>query len=215
MTALVFVHGLWLTGIESGLLQQRLGNELDCRTHYFHYPSVSAPMAQILGDLRSFVQSLEATTVHLVGHSLGGIVVLRLLESCIDLPPGRAVLLGPPLNGSRAAQGVARWPIGAAILGRNIEAEVLTPQQRRWEGRRDLGVIAGDVSLGLGRFFGMLDEANDGTVSVSETALEGANDHIVMPVSHTGMLFSAEVAHQTAQFLAHGTFSRQAPDSRY
>ncbi len=208
MTALVFVHGLWLTGIESGLLLQRLGNELRCRTHYFHYPSVTAPMDQILNDLRAFILSLGADTVHLVGHSLGGIVVLRLLESFDELPSGRAVLLGPPLNGSRAASGVARWPIGAAILGRNIEAEVLKPQVRNWDGRRQVGVIAGDVSLGLGRFFGALDEANDGTVCVSETRLQGASEHIVMPISHTGMLFSAEVAHQTAQFLAEGRFSR-------
>lgn len=208
MNALVFVHGLWLTGIESGLLLQRLAGHLGCRTHYFHYPSVSAPMPQVLHDLHAFVQSLDATGVHFVGHSLGGIVVLRLLEKHTDMPPGRAVLLGSPLKGSRAAQGVARWPIGAAILGRNIEAEVLTPQQRRWDGRRELGVIAGDMSLGLGRFFGALDEANDGTVSVAETALDGATDQIVMPVSHTGMLFSAEVAQQTANFIANGRFTR-------
>lgn len=208
MTALVFVHGLWLTGIESTLLLQRLGAELECETHYFHYPSVSASMPEILAELRAFLRRFDADTIHLVGHSLGGIVVLRLLEAHADLPQGRAVLLGAPLKGSRAAQGVARWPIGAAILGRNIEAEVLQPSARRWDGRRDLGVIAGDLSLGLGRFFGMLDEPNDGTVCVSETELEGAADHIVLPISHTGMLFSGEVAHQTAQFLAHGRFTR-------
>jgi pimeloyl-ACP methyl ester carboxylesterase len=208
MTALVFVHGLWLTGIESTLLLQRLGAELQCETHYFHYPSVSASMNEILGELRAFLRRFKVDTLHLVGHSLGGIVVLRLLEGDRDIPAGRAVLLGSPLKGSRAAQGVARWPIGAAILGRNIEAEVLQPVQRRWDGRRDLGVIAGDLSLGLGRLFGMLKEPNDGTVCVSETQLEGATDHIVLPISHTGMLFSGEVAQQTAQFLAHGRFTR-------
>lgn len=208
MTAIVFVHGLWLTGIESGLLLQRLGSELQCKTHYFQYPSVSAPMTQVLADLRAFLRTLDVTTLHLVGHSLGGIVVLRLLETFTDLPPGRAVLLGSPLNGSRAAQGVARWPIGAAILGRNIESDVLTPREREWDGRRELGIIAGDLALGLGRFFGALDEPNDGTVCVSETQLVGATDHIVMPISHTGMLFSAEVAHQTAHFLLHGRYQR-------
>lgn len=209
MTAIVFVHGLWLTGIESTLLLQRLGAELECETHYFHYPSVTASMADILAELHAFTRGLDATTLHFVGHSLGGIVVLRLLEAHDDLPQGRAVLLGSPLKGSRAARGVARWPIGAAILGRNIEAEVLTPRPRRWDGRRDLGVIAGDSSLGLGRLFGALDEANDGTVCVSETQLEGSTDHIVLPISHTGMLFSGEVAHQTARFLAAGSFTRR------
>jgi pimeloyl-ACP methyl ester carboxylesterase len=209
MTVVVFVHGLWLTGIESTLLLQRIGAELKCQTHYFHYPSVTASMADIVAELRSFLRRFDVETLHLVGHSLGGIVVLRLLETYGDLPAGRAVLLGSPLKGSRAAQGLARWPIGAAILGRNIESEVLTPPSRRWQGQRELGIIAGDVSLGLGRFFGVGDEPNDGTVCVSETMLEGVTDHIVVRISHTGMLFSGAVAHQTAQFLANGRFLHQ------
>jgi hypothetical protein len=118
------------------------------------------------------------------------------------------VLLGSPLGGSRAAQGLARWPLGAAILGRNIEAEVLKPQSREWAGRRDLGIIAGDLSLGFGRLVADLGGPNDGTVTVAETQLPGATDHIILPISHTGMLFSAQVAHQAAQFLAHGRFER-------
>jgi pimeloyl-ACP methyl ester carboxylesterase len=206
-TAVVFIHGLWLTGVESTLLRRRLATELDCTTHAFHYPSVTASMPDVLARLHEFVTALKARALHLVGHSLGGIVVLRYLESYGDLPPGRAVLLGSPVGGSRAARGLARWPIGAAMLGRNIEAEVLKPQPRRWDGRRDLGIIAGDLSLGLGRLFGDLDGPNDGTVSVAETHLVGATDHIVLPISHTGMLFSAAVAHQAALFMSTGRFN--------
>jgi len=206
LTAVVFIHGLWLTGVESTLLRRRLAAELSCGTHAFHYPSVTASIDEVLERLDEFVARLNDDTLHFVGHSLGGIVVLRYLERHRDARPGRAVLLGSPLGGSRAAQGLARWPIGAAILGRNIEAEVLKPQVRRWDGQRDLGIIAGDLSLGLGRLFGDLGGPNDGTVAVDETRLPGAIDHIVLPISHTGMLFSAEVALQTAAFLAHGRF---------
>jgi pimeloyl-ACP methyl ester carboxylesterase len=205
-TAVVFVHGLWLTGVESTLLRRRLAAELGCATHAFHYPSVTASMSDILARLGEFIAQLHADTLHFVGHSLGGIVVLRYLESQLDIPPGRAVLLGSPLAGSRAAQGLARWPIGATMLGRNIEAEVLNPQLRHWDGRRDVGVIAGDLSLGLGRLVGDLSGPNDGTVSVAETELPGATDHIVLPISHSGMLLSADVAHQAAHFLSHGRF---------
>jgi hypothetical protein len=103
---------------------------------------------------------------------------------------------------------LARWPIGAAILGRNIQAEVLNPPARSWDGGRDLGIIAGDLSLGLGRLFGDVAVPNDGTISVDETKLVGATDHIVLPISHTGMLFSTETAKQTARFLTHGRFAR-------
>jgi pimeloyl-ACP methyl ester carboxylesterase len=207
-SAIVFVHGLWLTGVESTLLRRRLGAGLSCDTCAFHYPSVSASMDEVLARLHEYVAALRAETVHFIGHSLGGIVVLRYLESHPELAPGRAVLLGSPLGGSRAAQGLARWPLGAAILGRNIEAEVLKPQSREWAGRRDLGIIAGDLSLGFGRLVADLGGPNDGTVTVAETQLPGATDHIILPISHTGMLFSAQVAHQAAQFLAHGRFER-------
>jgi pimeloyl-ACP methyl ester carboxylesterase len=210
-TAIVFVHGLWLTGVESTLLRRRLGVQLGCSTSAFHYPSVTSSMDEVLARLHEFVSALRAETLHFIGHSLGGIVVLRYLESRSDVVSGRAVLLGSPLAGSRAAQGLARWPLGATILGRNIEAEVLKPQLRRWDGRRDLGVIAGDLSLGLGRLVGDLAGPNDGTVAVAETHLPGATDHIVLPISHTGMLISTAVAHQAAHFLAHGRFERLPP----
>ncbi|HYM43633.1 MAG TPA: hypothetical protein VET46_12810, partial [Steroidobacteraceae bacterium] len=61
--------------------------------------------------------------------------------------------------------------------------------------------------LGLGQFFAHFDEENDGTIAVSETRLPGATDHIVLPVSHLGMLVSARVAHEAGAFLTQGHFS--------
>ena len=205
-TAVVFVHGLWLNGVESTLLRRRVAADLDCDTQSFHYLSVSASMAEIVQRLSAFTARLGARTLHFVGHSLGGIVVLRLFELAPPTQPGRIVLLASPLRGSRAAHRVARWPLGAAILGRNIEAEVLNAPQREWKVPRELGVIAGDLSLGLGRLFGGLGGPNDGTVAVDETELPGATGRIVLPVSHTGILFSTEAARQTAGFLATGRF---------
>jgi pimeloyl-ACP methyl ester carboxylesterase len=205
-SAVVFVHGLWLNGVESTLLRRRLAADLDCATHAFHYPSVTASMTEIVERLAAFLARLDVRTLHLVGHSLGGIVLLRLFEQAPPTQPGRIVLLGSPVRGSRAAHRVARWPFGAAILGRSIEAEVLQAPRREWQGPRELGVIAGDLSLGLGRLFGDLGGPNDGTVSVGETELPGATDRIVLPVSHTGVLFSSEAARQTAGFLATGRF---------
>jgi len=52
-----------------------------------------------------------------------------------------------------------------------------------------------------------LPEENDGTVAVSETRMPGATDHIVLPVSHLGMLLSARVARETGSFLTQGRFT--------
>ena len=50
------------------------------------------------------------------------------------------------------------------------------------------------------------DEPNDGTVAVSETRLPGAKAHVLVSVSHSGMLLSARVAHEVGLFLEYGHF---------
>lgn len=204
---IVFVHGLWLTGIESLWLRRRLSAALNQPTRSFHYPSVTATPEAVVDSLHDFIIALRADTVHLVCHSLGGIVALRLLEKYSDVPPGRIVLLGSPLAGSAAAKSLARARFGAAMLGRTAQRELLEVQPRRWDGRRDLGIIAGDLPFGLGRLISSVAKPHDGTVAVAETYLPGARQHIVLPVSHTGMQFSAAVARHTAHFLEYGRFA--------
>lgn len=211
----ILVHGLWMSGIELVSLKNRLNGDHGFEAVPFSYPSVSGSMLDHVKELREFAQSQKAERMHFVGHSLGGLVVLNLLEATADLPPGRAVLLGSPLQGSRAAQGLARWPIGKAMLGITMRQEFLPgdnlgPREtvRKWNDRREVGVIAGSSGFGLGRLIAKLDGDNDGTVMVEETQLPGARDHLVLPVTHTGMLFSGEVAKQTAYFLHNGSFSR-------
>jgi len=203
----VYVHGLWLTGGESLILRRRLEREFGLRVHPFHYRTVSAPMAEVTSRLAAFVQELEAATLHFVGHSLGGLVIYRFLERYPQQPPGRVVFLGTPSVASRAAVGTARMRWGAPLVGRCITEELLTRRERRWNGARDLGIIAGTQRLGLGRLVAHFDEDNDGTVAVSETRLPGATDHITLPVSHLGMLLSARVARETGAFLEQGHFS--------
>jgi hypothetical protein len=143
-----------------------------------------------------------------VGHSLGGLVILKLFESDATdaLPPGRIVFLGSPLNGSRSAQNLARLPLGTTLLGRGVREELLIPRERCWRGQRDLGVIAGSLSVGLGKLVGARGAPNDGTIFVDETRLPGISQHLVMPVSHTGLPFSKSVARQTGAFLRSGKF---------
>jgi hypothetical protein len=125
------------------------------------------------------------------------------------LPPGRVVLLGSPVQGSRAARAVAAWSLGAQLLGQLAAVELTRSEPRAWRARRELGIIAGSRSAGMGRLFVELPVPNDGTVSVDETRLAGAKEHIIHDVSHTGMLMSAVVADSLVQFLASGSFERR------
>ena len=207
-TVVVYVHGLWLTGIEGGFLRKRLAAELNAETRAFNYASVKSSVSRNAHALREYLGELRADTLHLVGHSLGGLVILKLFEAGIAerLPPGRIVFLGSPLNGSRSAVNLARLPLGKTLLGRGVHEELLSPRERRWGGQRDLGVIAGSLSVGLGKLVGARGAPNDGTIFVDETRLAGISQHLVMAVSHTGLPFSKMVARQTSAFLRSGKF---------
>jgi pimeloyl-ACP methyl ester carboxylesterase len=206
----ILVHGLWMSGLELALIRRRLEMDGSLRTLSFTYPTIVGSMSDHVRRLIECARAHKAERLHFIGHSLGGLVILRALQVTAELPPGRAVLLGSPLQGSRTAQKFARLPFGRALLGGAIAEECLDWSPREWSGRRDVGVIAGSVGLGLGRLLADLEDAHDGTVMVEETRLPGAKDHLVVATSHTGLVWSAEVAEQTRHFLDHGAFRRDA-----
>jgi len=203
----VYVHGLWLSGDESLILRRRLEKKFGFRVHAFRYSSALSDMAEITGRLQSFVRELRVPAVHFVGHSLGGLVIHRFLEHYPDQPPGRAVFLGTPCVSSRAAVQAGRIRFVASLMGKSVAEELLRPRERSWRIGRDLGIIAGTQPIGVGRFLAQFEEDCDGTVAVSETRLPGATDHIIMRVSHLGMLVSPQVARETGEFLQEGRFS--------
>ena len=203
----VYVHGLWMPGGESRLLAHRLLREFGFQVHAFPYSAGTWGMEEITAHLQSFIRSLELPTVHLVGHSLGGLVIYRFLEHYPEQPPGRVVFLGTPCLESRAAVQAARSRLVGALMGPSVADELLQPRERQWAFRRALGIIAGTQSVGLGQFVAGFDEECDGTVAVSETRLPGAADHITLPVSHMGLLVSPRVARETGLFLRDGRFS--------
>lgn len=198
-----------MTGIESTVLRQRLARS-GFYVEQYHYRTTTAPVDRVVEELRDRILAVPGPA-HLVGHSLGGLVALRLAERLPEVELGRVVLLGAPVNGSLAAQNLVKWPGAAWLLGDLPSAELLQSTPRRWTRDSALGVIAGSRSVGLGRFFGHFEGPNDGTVAVDETRLLGASEHLVLPVSHMGMLLSEDVAQRTAAFLHTGSF--RAPDA--
>ena len=206
MAEVVYVHGLWMPGDESLILRHRLAQEFALALHPFRYSGASSSMGAIAGRLDQFVRELEAPMVHFVGHSLGGLVIHRFLERFPQQPDGRVVFLGTPSVASRAALSAARFAPVAQLMG-EAAAELLGPRERRWTHARQLGIVAGSQPLGVGHLLAHFDEDNDGTVAVAETRMPGATDHIVLPVSHLGLLLSARGAREVGTFLRDGRFS--------
>lgn len=205
---IILLHGLWMRSFALGMLHRRL-IEQRFRVHRFDYLSVAATQESILGRLHRQMAEYAPDRVHLVGHSLGGLLALR---ACLDddgLPPGRIVCLGSPLRGSVVARGFAGWGRGSeALLGHN--RALLEQGLERWDGAREVGMIAGSLPIGLGAVLTHIEGEHDGTVAVSETRLPGLADHCVIETSHTGLLLSVDAVRQVVAFLRDGHFAAAA-----
>lgn len=198
-----------MTGIEFLLLRRRIEKQHGFATRRFEYESVRRPISHNAARLNEFVATIESPVVHLVGHSLGGLVILRMLEEYPQQPPGRAVLLGTPVKGSEAARGVTNLPLGRIFLGRSQADGLLSGLRPPGAPNREIGVIAGKLPVGLGRLISKVPLPHDGTVAVEETLWPGVTDHVALSVSHTTMIFSRKVADQVAAFLEYGKFQRE------
>jgi len=205
-----YVHGMWMPGEEMLYIKHRLETQHGFDGHLFRYPSVRGSLDENAELLAEFVAELDAGEIHLVGHSLGGVLALRMLSLNRDAKPGRVVCLGSPLCGSRAAAVLHQTDWGSAILGNTIGDGVVREAANEWAGavmkEREVGSIAGTTSLGLGRLVADFKEANDGTVAVAETNLPGLKDHICLPHSHSTLVVSKDTADQVAAFLQQGEF---------
>ena len=171
----------------------------------FSYASVGDSLEHNADELARFCRERETEPLHLVGHSLGGLLILAALERNGDLKVRRAVLIGSPYAGTAAAICLARSDFGKKLLGRTLNDWMRVPRPSIPNGV-EVGVIAGDVPLGLGRLVARLPKPHDGVVLVDETRVPGAKDSIVLHINHTGVLFSPAVARAACAFLRNGTF---------
>ncbi len=210
----LYVHGLWMTGAESLFLRRHMATQ-GWRLRVFRYSSLAEPMDRVASRCARTVQELarsSAQPVHLMGHSLGGLVIYRMFETGLLQPQAfcgeacRVALVGTPARGSAAARALARHRLTLKLLGHVGEQDLLRGVPGEWRFAAQLGIIAGSGGRGLGRLVAPLERPHDGTVSVSETHLDGATDRCVLPVDHVMMCVSRQVADHVIRFFETGRF---------
>jgi pimeloyl-ACP methyl ester carboxylesterase len=173
-----------------------------------------APMAVDAG-LAGCRAKPDITKIDFVTHSLGGILVRQYLADNAIAELGRVVMLGPPNQGSDAADDLGDvpgfdWINGPAgrQLGKGEGSVPLALGPADFE----LGIIAGTRSIDpVGS--AVLDNPDDGKVTVDDTRLEGMDDFIVVKHSHAFMMRTPEVIELTIRFLESGHFD-DAGDGR-
>lgn len=217
----ILIHGLH----QAPFIMRPLAKQLQAQgfdTHQYGYRSMRDGLQTNSQRLNTWLEHNHnpEQPLDLVGHSLGGLIIRDFVHRYPQWQIGNCVTLGTPHNGSICADYI--WGLAPVIVGKSY-LDALDGTVAPLPENVSLGVIAGNKPQGLGQLFLQYhnrklskintdptekNRAHDGTVYVEETKLITAADHLIMPVSHTGMLIDKEVAWQTSYFLQHGQFRR-------
>lgn len=195
---------------------QRELDEAGFVTANIDYPSRDYTVEQ-LADM-AVPQGLEecrshdgVERIHFVTHSLGGILVRQYLSSNEIPELGRVVMLGPPNQGSIAADDMSgvpgfEWLNGPAgrQLGKGEDSVPLNLGPANFE----LGIIAGSRTIDPVTS-AVLDDPDDGRVSVEDTKLDGMTDFVVVEHSHAFMMRMRRPIELTIRFLQTGAFENE------
>jgi triacylglycerol lipase len=188
------------------------------------YPSRTVPVAELAREwlprrLREHgLPRPDATAgaLHFVTHSMGGIVVRGWLKAYgVPNQLGRVVMVAPPNQGTPLVDRIRAWWLFHLFTGINggplgTDEKSFPIQLGSWPEGPELGIIAGDRP-----FFPFLARCwspgpCDGKVTVTGTMLEGQQDHLVLPHSHTWIQYCGDTIAQALEFLKDGRFSRPA-----
>lgn len=181
------------------------------------YDSWGSSLDQICDRLEPRLAQLdleEAASLHIVAHSMGGLVARALIQRRRPAHLGKVIMLGTPNGGSEIADFLDHSPYLKPILGR--AAPVLVTQRPAaieallGPVDYDLGIIAGSRPLMPAAASRLLPRPCDGKVSVASTRLAGAADHIVLPLSHSMLPYHWTAHRQIRHFIEHGRFAHGA-----
>ena len=208
----ILLHGLGRTSMSMATMDRQLERD-GFRVTRLAYPSTDAAIEVLTRDyLAPAVERCyqdNCRVLHIVSHSLGGILIRQYLQTH-TLPVGsRIVMLSPPNQGSEIADylksyWIYHWIAGPAGQQLGTQADSL-PRQLSPVGV-PIGVIAGNTSWNP-LFSCLIPGPDDGKVAVRHARLEEMADFLVVPASHTFIMDDAAVIAQTAHFLRYGRFN--------
>lgn len=194
----VLVHGLLANPIVMGSLARWLTPSFS-KVCNWGYDSLWSPIERHAARLATLLRELDAERheqrIHLVTHSMGGIIARVALAEYLPQRFGRFVMIAPPNRGSHVARRLAPY------LGRICPPLVqLTDDEKSYvcclppPTVRELGIIAAET---------------DYLVDQTCTRLDGACDYIVLPGLHSSLLWRKGTADQVRHFLESGRFARE------
>lgn len=212
---MVLLHGLARTSDSFSALSSYL-ESAGYQVVNYDYPSRKHPISilseQVIPEtVQRCRQKKSIVTIHFVTHSLGGILVRYYLSTQHIPDLGRVVMLSPPNGGSEVVDRLAGMPGFSFIngpagfqLGTGSNSIPLSLGPASF----NLGIITGNSSINL-ILSTLIPGPDDGKVSVARAQLQGMQDFIVLPYSHTFIMQRQAVFKQIVYFLQHGQFLHQ------
>lgn len=192
----LFVHGMGRTPWSGWPMLRRL-RQLGWRIEVFGYSTALRSFAQIEARLRERIARVaEQGDYVLVCHSLGGTLARAALAA---LPaharaPRHVFLLGSPIQPARLARKLRRHVLYRALTG---DCGQMLGDDARMAAipalRTACTAIVGTRAVALTRRY-FAGESNDGVVSASETSADWIDERVALPIVHTWLPASSQVA---------------------
>lgn len=186
------------------------GYSVDNRAYPSREQEIMALAESVIEAALATSEAREATRIHFVTHSMGGILIRAYLNRHRPEKLGRVVMLAPPNQGSEVVDQLRDWRVFEWMngpAGQELGTDEDSVPNQLGPVDFPLGVIAGDRRINWINST-MLPGPADGKVTVEATRVDGMTDHLVMQVTHPFIMKHADVITQTLAFLQNGRFDR-------
>ncbi len=203
----ILIHGIIRSSKSMSAFREPL-EKAGFRVFPFDYPSTRVELDACADYLHQVIESLEGIErLHIVAHSMGGIVTRTYWSKHRDPRLTRAVFIGSPHNGAELAdlmRSKANFlfkpilgPSGQQLItdAEGFVAKLPTPDC-------EFAIIAG--SHPPKGFNPLIPGDNDGIVSLASTRLAGAADFMAVDLIHVQLIRSEPVIRDVTQFLLSG-----------
>ncbi len=198
---IILVHGLFMSGVVMVKLRNFL-KEHGYTNTIFSYRTVRDAPEKGAEQLRLLIESFNEPSI-IICHSLGGLLVQKALASLQnpEQKVQKVISMGTPWQGASILTFMQQYHLDS-IVGKSLEI-LLPKENNEWQfSNISLGSIAGKSTIGARVLFAPGKKIpTDGTVTIDETKIKGMTDHTIIPISHTGLIFSNLAAQKCLEFI--------------
>ena len=200
----VLLHGQGRSRLSMVVLGKRF-RSAGYQTLNFPYNQTIDSLDEISDQLIEFIaKKAKTTNYHLIGHSLGNVIIRNAFRKKFPDGLGKIVMLAPPNQPAHLAKLFKKNPLYRMFTGDSGQKLSQDEFYRSLPVPKvPFGVIAGDKGQSL-----TFSEPNDAVVTVESTKLDGMTDWILLPHGHTFIMNGKDTFQQCRHFLEQGSFKQ-------